>query len=60
MLNASCLTLGIFKFLYHRADLGAASEGFAATCTEEEANTLVKSFLKMVTRVIEMISLSPM
>jgi hypothetical protein len=60
MLRAPSLTLGILKSLYPRADLGATGEGFAATCIEEEANTLVKSFLETVTRIIEMIPLSPM
>jgi hypothetical protein len=39
--ETSRLTLGILKYLYPKVDLGAANEGFAATCTEEDANELV-------------------
>jgi hypothetical protein len=54
MRNASSMTFGILKYLYPKADLGATSEGFAQTCTEEAANELVRSFLEMVTQIIEM------
>jgi hypothetical protein len=36
------LTLGILKFLYPRDDLDAAGEGFAATCSDEEALKLIE------------------
>jgi hypothetical protein len=54
------LTPRILKSLYPKADLGAASEGFAMTCTEEEANELVRGFHKMTTLIIEMIPLNAM
>jgi hypothetical protein len=55
MLRASSPTLVILRSLYPRADLEAAGEGFAATCSDEEAKELVKSFLDTVTKIIEMI-----
>jgi hypothetical protein len=55
MRKASSLTLRILKSLYPRADLDAVGEGFAVTCTEEEADKLVKDSTAMVTRVIEML-----
>jgi hypothetical protein len=60
MRNASSLTLGTLKSLYPKADLGATGEGFTPTCTEEEANELVRSFLETVTWIIEMIPLTQM
>jgi hypothetical protein len=38
-----------------KADLGAACEGFAATCMEDGATDLVQGFLMMVARIIKMI-----
>jgi hypothetical protein len=55
MRKASSLTLGILKSLYPRADLDAAGEGFAATCSEDEANKLVEDSTVTATRVIEML-----
>jgi hypothetical protein len=52
---ALSLTLGILKSLYPKVDLGAAGEGFAATCSESEVADLVQSLLEMATRVVEMI-----
>jgi hypothetical protein len=46
--------------LYPKADLGVAGEGFAATCSEDEATTLVKSFLEMATRTVIMVNPAPM
>jgi hypothetical protein len=60
MQKASSLTLGILKSLYPKADLGVAGEGFAATCTEEGATTLIKSFLEMATQIVEMVNPAPM
>jgi hypothetical protein len=60
MQKASSLTLGIVKSLYPKPDLGVAGEGFAATCTEEQATTLLKSFLEMATRIVEMVNPAPM
>jgi hypothetical protein len=57
MRKVSSLALGILKSLYPRADLDAAGEGFSATCSEEEANNLVQSFIETMTQVIETISI---
>jgi hypothetical protein len=35
--------------------LDATGEGFAASCTEEEASDLVQSFVETATQVIEII-----
>jgi hypothetical protein len=56
--KASSLTLGILKSLYPRDDLDAAGEGFAMTCSEDEANKLVEDSTMMVTRIIEMVSVN--
>jgi hypothetical protein len=42
MIQSTSLTLGILKSLYPRADLDVASDGFAATCSDEEALKLVQ------------------
>jgi hypothetical protein len=42
MRQSASLTLGILKSLYPRDDLHAVCEGFAMTCSDEEALTLVK------------------
>jgi hypothetical protein len=55
MRNVSWLTLGILTSMYLKAEIGAVGEGFAATCSEDEAYNLVQSFLETVTRMIEMI-----
>jgi hypothetical protein len=55
MRKASNLTLRILMSLYPKADLGAAGEGFAATCMEDEATDLVQGFLEIATQIIEMI-----
>jgi hypothetical protein len=49
------LTLGILKSLYPQADLDAVSEGFVATCSEEEALKLVKDSAKTVSQVVDML-----
>jgi hypothetical protein len=55
MRKASTLTLGILKSLYPKVDIDPAGEGFATTCSKEEATDLVQSFLETATQVIEMI-----
>jgi hypothetical protein len=55
MRKASSLTLGTLKSLYPQADLDALGEGFAVTCTEEEANKLVEDSIVMATQVIEIL-----
>jgi hypothetical protein len=48
MRQSSSLTLGILKSLYPQANLDAVSEGFAATCSDEEALKLVEDSAKAV------------
>jgi hypothetical protein len=55
MRKVSSLILRILKSIYPRADLDATGEGFAASCTEEEASDLVQSFVETATQVIEII-----
>jgi hypothetical protein len=50
MRKASILTLGILKLLYPRADL---DEGFAATCSVDEATKLVKDSIMAASQVVE-------
>jgi hypothetical protein len=47
--------MGILKSLYPRADLDVAGEGFAATCSDEEALKLVKDSAKAVRQVVDML-----
>jgi hypothetical protein len=49
------LTLRILMSLYPRVDLDTAGEGFAATCSDEEALKLVKDSAVMVGHVIDML-----
>jgi hypothetical protein len=44
MRQSVSLTLGILKSLYPRADLDATGEGFAMTCSNEEAVKLVEDY----------------
>jgi hypothetical protein len=55
MRQSVSLTLGILKFLYHRADLDVVGEGFAATCCDEEALKLVEDFAKTAGQVVDML-----
>jgi hypothetical protein len=43
MKKVTSLTLGILKSLFPWANFDAVGEGFAATCTEDEANKLVEN-----------------
>jgi hypothetical protein len=52
---STSLTLGILKSLYPRADLDAVGEGFAVTCSDEEALKLVEDSTKTVGRVVDML-----
>jgi hypothetical protein len=47
MSQSVSLTLGILKSLYPRADLDATGEGFAMTCSNEEAVKLVEDYAVM-------------
>jgi hypothetical protein len=49
------LTLSILKSLYPRAELDMADEGFAVTCSDEEALKLIEDFAVMVGHVMDML-----
>jgi hypothetical protein len=49
------LTLGILKSLYPRADLDTMREGFAATCSDEEALKLVEDSAVTVRHIVDML-----
>jgi hypothetical protein len=49
------LTLRILKSLCPRADMDAAGEGFAATCSDEEALKLIKDSAVMVGHIVDML-----
>jgi hypothetical protein len=49
------LTLEILKSLYSRADLDTMGEGFAVTCSDEEAIKLVEDSAVTVGHVIDML-----
>jgi hypothetical protein len=49
------LTLCILKSLYPWADLDAAGEGFAVTCSDEEALKLVEDSAKKAEQVVDML-----
>jgi hypothetical protein len=49
------LTLGIMKSLYPRADLGAAGEGFAVTCSNEEALKLIEDSSATAGQIVDML-----
>jgi hypothetical protein len=49
------LTLSILKSLYPRAELDMADEGFAVTCSDEEALKLIEDFAVTVGHVMDML-----
>jgi hypothetical protein len=55
MRQSVSLTLGILKSLYPRADLDAAGDQFAVTCSDEEALKLVEGSAKAVGHVVDML-----
>jgi hypothetical protein len=55
MRQSASLTLGILKSLYPRADLDTADEGFAVTCSDEEALKLVEDFVVMAGHIMDML-----
>jgi hypothetical protein len=55
MRQSVSLTLGILKSLYPWADLDAAGEGFAVTCSDEEALKLVEDSTVTVGQVVDML-----
>jgi hypothetical protein len=55
MKQSTSLTHRILKLLYPQADLDVAGEGFAATCTEEEANKLIEDSAVTTDQVMELL-----
>jgi hypothetical protein len=49
------LTLGILKSLYPRADLDVVGEGFAVTCSDDEALKLIEDSAVMAEHIIDML-----
>jgi hypothetical protein len=55
MTKASSLTLRILKPLYPWTNLDMVGEGFAPTCTKDEANKLIEDFGETTNQVMEML-----
>jgi hypothetical protein len=55
MKQSVSLTLMILKYLYPRDDLDVAGEGFAVTCTNEEASKLMEDSTVIVDQIVEML-----
>jgi hypothetical protein len=55
MKQLASLTLRILKSLNPRADLDAAGEGFAATCSDDEALKLVEDLAVTVGHIVDML-----
>jgi hypothetical protein len=55
MRQSASLTLGILKSLYPRADLDVVGDGFATTCSDEEALKLIEDSIVMAEQVIDML-----
>jgi hypothetical protein len=55
MKQSMSLTLGILKSVYPRADLDTTSEGFMATCSDDEELKLVEDFTVTVERIVDML-----
>jgi hypothetical protein len=55
MRQSTSLTLGILKSLYPWANLDAVGEGFAVTCSDEEALKLVEDPAMTVRQVVDML-----
>jgi hypothetical protein len=55
MKQVASLTLGILKSLYPRADLDAAGDGFAVTCTDEEALKLMEDSALTADHIVDMV-----
>jgi hypothetical protein len=49
------VTLGILKSQYPQANLDTAGEGFAVTCTNEEALKLAKDSVVIARQVVDML-----
>jgi hypothetical protein len=55
MKQSACLTLGILKSLYRRADMDVVGEGFAATCSDNEAWKLVEDSAVTAGHIVDML-----
>jgi hypothetical protein len=55
MRQSVSLTLGILRSLYPQANLDVIGEGFAVTCSDEEALKLVEDFAVTVGQVVGML-----
>jgi hypothetical protein len=55
MRQSTSLTLGILKSLYPWVNLDAVGEGFAVTCSDEEALKLVEDPAMTVRQVVDML-----
>jgi hypothetical protein len=55
MKQSVCLTLGILKSLYPRADLDRVGEGFAVKCSDEEALKLNKVSAMKAGHIVDML-----
>jgi hypothetical protein len=54
MKQSASLTLSILKSVYPRADLDVAGEGFATTCSDEEALKLIQDSVVMAGHILDM------
>jgi hypothetical protein len=57
MWQSVSLTLGILKSLYPRVDLDAAGEGFAVTCSDEDAQKLVEDSVVAAGQIVDMLGI---
>jgi hypothetical protein len=57
MRQSVSLTLGILKSLYLWADLEAPGEGFAATCSDEDAQKLVEDSNVAIGQIVDMLGI---
>jgi hypothetical protein len=55
MRQSVSLTVGILKSLYPCVDLDAESEGFIATCSDEEALKLIEDSTVMIGHIMDML-----
>jgi hypothetical protein len=55
MKQSTSLTLRILKSLYPRANLDTAGEGFAATCSDEEALKLIEDSAVIAGHIVDML-----
>jgi hypothetical protein len=55
MMQSVSLTLKILMSLYPRADLDAAGDGFAVTCTDEEAFKLMEESALTANHITDMV-----